>query len=74
MREARWHDADDVVRLAVEHDLLTQNALVCSKSARPEVVRKDDHLRPFRLILLLGIPAADLRTDAEHIDERRRRR
>ena len=74
MREAVGHDADHLIGIAVEHHLAPDDARIAREALGPEVVGQDDDLRPAGLILLIGVPAANLRPHPKHLLQRRRRR
>src|SRR5262249_2145402 len=60
--ETRWHDADDGVAAAVEHQLLTNDAVIGAKALLPESVTQDCYRsRTGFCILCLKTPAEQRR-------------
>ncbi len=71
LHERRRHDADDLVRLAVEDQPAAQDRRVAVELLLPERVREDDDFRAARRVLRVRVPAAELRRHAEHVVQRR---
>src|SRR6185503_14236382 len=67
--EANRHDANDVVRLAVEQDLAPHDRRVAPEAALPEAVAEDDHLVAAGVVLAGGERAAEPRLHAIHLEE-----
>ena len=73
VRKRRGHHADDFIGFAVKREPAAENRRVGIELTRPEIVGEHDDQRAAELILLLGVPPAQLWRHAENVDERRRR-
>ncbi len=73
MREAVGHDADDLVRDAVQRHRPSDDRAIGSKLLLPQVCGEHGHPRTAITIFVLRVPPPQLRPDAERVAERRGR-
>src|SRR5687767_14437759 len=66
--EARWHDADDLVRNAVDHDRSPDRIRARLEPIAPDAVAQDDGLGRADAVFLLAEVAAECGSDAEHVE------
>jgi hypothetical protein len=67
--EAARRDTDDAVALVVDGDVLADDLGVAAEAVLPERVGEDDDVVLARRLLLGGEPAAEVRANAEELEE-----
>ena len=66
-REALRHHADDLIRLAIQLDRLSDRARLAGKEPRPHAVAQHDDVLLARVVVVAAERAAEHRRHAEHV-------